>query len=239
MSFTRRYSQCHVFVASALCVMLAGCASQRKTVLLTGYWPPTNEMLRPFSPNTAINPEGWQGKNWQGTGYDVYAYFPEFPEGHQSNPAGSGDFVVDYQNTRADFERITRQLNPAIIISYGQGMGPWEIEVNAPRWATWNGDFIEPIFPEPLDGPETMHTTLPAERIQKAVQAAVPEARAWVDGQGDPGNFLCGYLAYLAMRYQAEHAPCTAAGFIHVGPNVDVSTARKANEATLRAVLAP
>jgi len=55
-------------------------------VVLMGYWPPTNEMLRPWSTNPEQNPDGWTGENWRGTGYDVYAFFPEFPpDGDPSN----------------------------------------------------------------------------------------------------------------------------------------------------------
>ena len=213
-------------------LLLTGCGSQNKTVLLTGYWPPTNEMLRPFSPDA-----GWQGANWQGTGYDVYAYFPEFPGGTRENPKGTGDFEVDYQDTLADFQRVTQQLKPAIIISYGRGRGPWEIEVNALCLKKWHPDFLEPKQPARLEGVATLRTTLPVERIQKAVQAAVLDLKVWVDDKGDPGTFLCNYLAFLGMQYQTEHDHCKAAGFIHVGPKVDLQTATKANEATLQAAL--
>src|SRR5262245_41383211 len=48
-------------------------------IMITGYWPPTNEMIREFSNNPTQNPGGWIGGNWEGRGYNVYAYFPEFP----------------------------------------------------------------------------------------------------------------------------------------------------------------
>ena len=37
-------------------------------ILLTGYWPPTNEMIRHFSQNQNLNSEGWQGENQQEEG---------------------------------------------------------------------------------------------------------------------------------------------------------------------------
>ena len=82
-----------------------------------------------------------------------------------------------------------------------------------------------------------MRTTLQVERIQKAVQAEVPDLKVWIDDEGDPGNFLCNYLAFLGIQYQVAHSHCKAAGFIHVGPDVDVQTATKANEAVLRVVI--
>jgi len=104
-----------------------------------GYWPPTNEMLRPWSPNVAQNPDGWIGENWGGHGYDVYAFFPEFPpDGDPTNDpiggdgaVGSPDFDlrVDYQATSADFWRIVDEYQPAILVTTSRGgdIG-WEIE---------------------------------------------------------------------------------------------------------------
>ena len=40
--------------------------------MVTGYWPPTNEMVRHFSQNINLNPDGWQGENWEGT--DMMSY---------------------------------------------------------------------------------------------------------------------------------------------------------------------
>lgn len=110
-----------------------------KNVVLMGYWPPTNEMLRPWSDNPLQNPEGWQGENWRGLGYDVYAYFPEFPpDGDPTNDqigddgaVGSPEFdlQVDYQATSADFWRIVDDRDPIVLITTSRGgqIG-WEIE---------------------------------------------------------------------------------------------------------------
>lgn len=111
----------------------------KKTIVLMGYWPPTNEMLRPWSTNPAQNPGGWQGENWRGHGFDVYAFFPEFPpDGDPSNDeigdpgsVGSPDFdlQVDYQATSADFWRIVDTHAPRLLITTSRGgqIG-WEIE---------------------------------------------------------------------------------------------------------------
>ena len=34
-------------------------------IMLTGYWPQTNNMLRAFSTNPDQNPDGWIGENWE------------------------------------------------------------------------------------------------------------------------------------------------------------------------------
>src|SRR6188474_964335 len=41
-------------------------AGSRPAILLTGYWPPTNEMIRHFSTDPVQNPGGWMGSNWEG-----------------------------------------------------------------------------------------------------------------------------------------------------------------------------
>lgn len=109
-------------------------------IVLIGFWPPTNEMLRPFSTSPVQNPGGWMGQNWNGLGHDVYAFFPEFPpDGNPfNNSFGSAgyigspesDFRVDYQDTSADFWRVMDTLNPRGIVTFSWGGDDtrWEIE---------------------------------------------------------------------------------------------------------------
>ncbi|MCX4240786.1 hypothetical protein [Paraliomyxa miuraensis] len=110
-----------------------------KNVVLMGYWPPTNEMLRPWSQNPLQNTRAWIGADWEGFGYDVYAFFPEFPpDGDPSNdPIGSPGSVgsdefelqVDYQATSEDFWRIVDELRPIVLITNSRGGGiGWELE---------------------------------------------------------------------------------------------------------------
>lgn len=111
----------------------------KKHVVLMGYWPPTNEMLRPWSTNPLQNPGGWIGEDWRGHGYDVFAFFPEFPpDGDPTNDeigddgaVGSPEFDlrVDYQATSADFWRIVDDHQPVILVTSSRGGGiGWEIE---------------------------------------------------------------------------------------------------------------
>ncbi len=116
-----------------------GAAACAKHVVLMGYWPPTNEMLRPWSTDPEQNPGGWIGNNWGGHGYDVYSFFPEFPpDGDPRNdPLGSDgavgsprfDLRVDYQATSADFWRLVDLHKPVILVTTSRGgeIG-WEIE---------------------------------------------------------------------------------------------------------------
>ncbi len=86
---------------------------------------------------------------------------------------------------------------------------------------------------------KTYSTTLPAEQIELVVNRAGLGVKAWIDEEGDPGDFLCNYIASLAMGYQKKHENrskanyCISAGFIHVGPGVSLEQARKAQELTL------
>jgi hypothetical protein len=96
-------------------------------------------MLRQWSTNPEQNPDGWNGEDWDGLGFDVYAFFPEFPpDGDPSNDdigsegsVGSpeSDLRVDYQDTSGDFWRIMDELEPVVLVTTSRGgeIG-WEVE---------------------------------------------------------------------------------------------------------------
>ncbi len=223
-------------------------------IMLTGYWPPTNEMLVKFSPDQQLRESlgyysGWQGQNWQGRGYDIYAYFPTFPGGTGSNPRGNGDFEVNYQDTSEDFWRITAEINPVAILSYGNGAGPWEIEYNArnlpstgsPRWYTTSYSGSPSPSPPDSSVPSryVRHSTLPVDTIAETINQAGLGINAWVDYNGDPGRFLCEYMAYHTMWYQDIHESsldpyqCIAAGFTHVSGSLTMAQVTAASDIAL------
>ena len=245
---------------SAADVCLAG---HTKNIMLTGYWPPTNEMLRKFSTNPSQNPGGWQGQNWEGRGYDIYAYFPEFPGGTGSNPKGNGDLEVDYQDVGSwqppaepsgDFWRITSQVHPVAIMSYGMdsgASGTFEMEYNARNLASssWSNDYLSPTKPTPAP-PDTVKPTgyvrnssLPIDTIAEAINNFGLGIKVWVDWTGNPSAFLCEYMAYHDGWYQNLHSDpndqyyCAAAGFTHVAGNLSASNATAGVEAALRALI--
>ncbi|MBN1103482.1 MAG: hypothetical protein JXL84_08745 [Deltaproteobacteria bacterium] len=241
-----------IFLNEGLCF-----AGFTNNILLTGYWPPTggiDSMLKPFSKDPSLNQDGWIGGNWENSGYDVYAYFPTFPGGTDINPKGNGDFEVDYQDTLNDFSRITADLNPIAIMSYGNGAGKWEIEYNARNLSSWYNDYVSPKQPTPSPPDDSVasgyvrHSTLPVEDIADAINAAglptIGTSGAWVDSNGNPGGFLCEYMAYLCMWYQDIHSAdddpyrCFAAGFTHVAGNVSVADATAASQIALRETIA-
>ncbi|AQT67465.1 pyrrolidone-carboxylate peptidase [Anaerohalosphaera lusitana] len=239
-----------IIALTALALTSAGCTTaDRPTVLLTGFWPPSNEMLRPFSPDPELNGGTWAGQNWRNLGCDVYAYFPTFPNGTDANPAGTGTFRVDYQAVSADLDRLTRKHRPRAIIAFGRGDGPWEIEYNAINRTEWVDDYSAPTQPTSDTAITTsaparvLNLTLPAQQIADAVNAADLPLTAWVDWTGHPGSFLCNYTAYKVAQYQRANSspdspnPCTAAGFIHIAPNVPTKTAQTAAKITLQQVI--
>lgn len=226
-------------------------ADYTRNILITGYWPPTNEMLRPFSQNSAQNPGGWQGLNWEGRGYNIYSYFPEFPGGVNVNPRGTGDFQVDYQAASADFWRITGELKPCAIITFSRGSpgSSWELESRARKLPLnqWSPDYLAPTRPTtdlPIASePDNMirFSSLPMTDIRTAVRAAVPGFNAFIDTSNEfGGNFVSEFTSYHGAWYQNLHssvndaAQCFAGGHIHVGIDTPLATAQIATLATLR-----
>lgn len=228
-------------IAILLALSLSASADARPVVMLTGYWSPTSEMIYRFSPDPDLNPEGWIGENWEGFGYDVYAFFPAFDK-------MTREFEVDYQATWADFWGRAEEFHPEIIISFGAGAGQWEIEDDAFNWNTWVADDEYPYYPTPNPPDSTLapnqprYSTLPMEEIRGAVNDQTG-VNAWIDYNGTPGHYLCNYIAYLGMWYHDLHASpsdpfyCRSAGFIHVAGWLPVPEATLAAEVTLRTTL--
>ncbi len=219
-------------------------------VMLTGYWPPTNEMLRRFSPDPLQNPDGWIGANWEGRGFNVYAFFPEFPEGLGQ---GEGDFEVDYQDTSEDFWPIAEEIKPVAIITFGRASPnrDWELEWrgrNLPE-ADWGPDYSDPRkpTPSPPDGsvPENhiRYSTLPMDEIVDELNNSDLGINAFADTTEDAGAFLCEFIGYHAAWYHDLHESAgdpdqvLAAGHIHVGSNIGLAEATEAAEITVRTML--
>jgi pyrrolidone-carboxylate peptidase len=209
-------------------------------IMLTGFWNPTGQMIAPFSTDPYLNPGGWKGENWEDRGYDIYSFFP-------TPGTYNGTFEVDYQKTWQDFWDITEQIKPIAIISFGAGAGPWEIEYNARNLDSWVNDYNSPYQPTPCPPDDTVpvnhirHSTLPVQEIEDAVNENI-SVNAWVDWDGNPGRFLCEYMAYLGMWYQSIHEndtedPCQVSGFIHVKSTVPVIDAMQATNTTLRVTI--
>jgi hypothetical protein len=188
------------FLACALASTGSALGAPRPlNIMITGYWPPTNNMLRQWSTNPAQNPGAWTGGNWEGRGYQLYAYFPEFPG--MSEPSygkGTGDFEVDYQDTTSDFLRIVDQLKPVAIVSFsraGTARG-WEMEPayqrfrvvsteTAPAGRTislYSTDYLAPSRPTDsyivADAVGTVYpATLPMQQVVDAVRAVFPSTQ--------------------------------------------------------------
>lgn len=220
-------------------------------ILVTGYWPPTNEMLRQWSTDPNQNPGAWVGENWEGRGYNIYAFFPEFPGGTGVNPKGDGDFEVDYQDTSADWWFLLPIVRPIAITTTSRAntVKGWELE-GGNRFYTdsqWSNDYLTPFDPtanEPSDPAGTeRYSSLPID----AIVAAVATSGADVDPFSttiDNGRFLSNYIGYHGNWWKELHDDpnmpdrCYAAGHIHVGGSAVASEATLAMEVTLRELIA-
>ncbi len=216
--------------------------NELRNIMLTGYWNPTGQMIAQFSTDTYFNPDGWKGENWENLGYNIHSFFPDWKHNY------NGTFEVDYQDTWEDFWNITDEIKPIAIISFGAGAGPWEIEYNARNLGSWVPDNKPPYQPTPCPPDDSVpvgfvrHSTLPVQAIADAVNDQT-SIYAWVDWNGNPGAYLCEYMAYLGMWYQDLHNTsddpfrCWEAGFIHVKSDIAVTDAEEATEITIREVI--
>lgn len=244
MSFRPR---CCVLLVLVAIAPAAALAAYTNNILITGYWPPTNEMVRHFSTSPVQNPAGWLGENWEGRGYNIHSYFPEFPAGIGK---GEGDLEVDYQDTSADWARITAEIQPVAIITFSRGGidRSWEIEAKQRNLATWIDDFEAPFQPTPAPPDNSVpagtirDSTLPMRDIRDAVNAGTT-LNARIDRNGFGGGFLSEFIAYHGVWYQSMHADpsddawSVAAGHIHVGSQVTIAQGRIATEISLRELI--
>jgi uncharacterized protein (TIGR03382 family) len=228
-------------------------ADHTNNILITGYWPPTNDMVRRFSTSSTQNPIGWIGGNWEGRGYNIMSYFPEFPGGVGTNPVGTGDFTVDYQDTSSDWARITQQVKPVAIITFSRGSAGsnWEVEYRTKNRATWVNDYVAPFQPTPSPPDSSVpaeyirYNSLPMQNIVNSVNQAGLGVSAFIDSTSVDlaGGFLSEFIGYHGMWYQSMHqsindaSQCVAAGHIHVGINTPTSAAITATELSLRELI--
>ena len=199
-------------------------------ILVTGFWPPTNEMIRHFSQNESLNPNGWEGGDWEERGYDVVSYFPEFETPDCDDCGiGIGDFEVDYQNTSEDYWPIVNYLNPIAIITFSRGWidHSWEMEFNFYNRLNWYDDYETPMLPTPNPPDNSVanyfirHSTLPLENVVDAINNANIGLDPYVDWNGNPGQFVSEFMGYHGVWYKDTHSfgddACVIAGHIHVG----------------------
>lgn len=243
-----------VMVAVAAAMGVPAMAQANRNIMITGFWPPTNGMVRQFSTNPAQNPGGWAGEDWEGRGYNIHSFFPEFPSGSVGQP-GVGEMQVDYQAVSADFWRIAAEINPVAIITFSwtsgrtqYGRKDWELEARHRNRTSWTNDYIAPFQPTPSPPDPTMaanalrFSTLPMGEIRDAVNAGGVGPQSYIDDFSTTlgGSFVSEYTGYHGTWYQSLHADpsdpfwCVAAGHIHVGSAVTLAEGTLATEITLR-----
>ena len=218
-------------------------------IMLTGYGPPTNEMIRLFSADPEHNPDGWIGDNWEGRGYNIYAFFPEFPGGLGQ---GVGDFEVDYQDTSADWWYYTAELEPMAIICFGRAFNntAWELEGGARNHEmnSWINDYMAPYKPTidlPIVGEPVnfdRYSTLPIQNTIDALNQAGVPVNAFTSDV-DTSAFLCNFIGYHVNWYHDLHSDPAdpawniAGGHIHVGYASELATVIQATEITIRTLI--
>ena len=219
-------------------------------IMVTGYWPPTNEMVRHFSQNLKLNPEGWQGENWEGRGYDVVSFFPEFDPADCNNCGqGYGDLEVDYQDFSQDYWPIVEAVQPVGIITFSRGFNDmsWELENRLVNRTNWYDDYTAPLLPTPNPPDDTVenyhvrYTSLPVNEIINAIDEAHIGLDPYLDNT-NAGMFLSEFSGYYGVWYKETFEedienPCFAGGHIHVGAQVDWDTAKEAAEVSIRALI--
>ncbi len=223
---------------------------QNKNILLTGYWPPSNEAIRPFSQNHLLNPDGWIGENWENKGFDIISYFPIFTDADcESCGQGYGDLEVDYQDTSQDWWNIVDSINPIAIITFSRGYidYSWELEWQYFNYFYWTADFTEPYYPTPTPPDSSVpvltrrYSTLPMDSIVSKIEAFVPSLTPYIDYTDGAGAYLSEFMGYHGVWHKARmdslDIPCIVAGHIHVGGLIDWTTARQAAQITLREVI--
>lgn len=201
-------------------------------------WPPTNDMVRRFSDDRAKNLDGWIGENWRGKGYDVFAFFPEFPNYAADGLKGVGDFQIDYRSVAKDFWRIVADKQPSTIVTFSAMAGTypcWAVERFARNLDRWKlrahvTDQPDPVPPDPkYPANRARESTLPMQAIVDAVIASGIYSDI-SDGthpcaivREDCGAFVSEFIGYHGVWYQSLNSDassahrCVAAGHIHVG----------------------
>ena len=224
---------------------------ENNLIMVTGYWPPTNEMVRHFSQNTNLNPAGWQGENWEGTGYDIVSFFPEFdPPDCNNCGIGYGDLEVDYQDTTEDFWPIVNSVKPLGIITFSRGYNnmSWELEMNTYNRFSWISDYSTPFQPTPTPPDQEnlvnllRQTTLPIYEIRDGINELNNGLNSYIDYDGDAGSFLSEYMGFHGIWYKDlnlydDNYPCLTAGHIHVGSQVPIEIAVQGAEESIRILI--
>lgn len=222
----------------------------RKNILLTGYWPPSNESIRPFSRSELLNPDGWIGEDWENRGYDIVSFFPTFnPPDCSDCGQGIGDLEVDYQDTSEDWWSIVDSIQPVAIITFSRGFidYSWELEWKYYNLTTWSYDFTPPYLPTPNPPDDSVpintqrYSSLPMDSIIASIDSSNLGLTPYIDYTNGAGGYLSEFMGYHGVWHKAwedsSNTPCYFAGHVHMGGLIDWVTAQEAVKITMREVI--
>ena len=209
----------------------------------------------------------WQGKNWRGYGYDVYAHFPEFPpDGDPTNDSigdpgsvGVGDLPVDYQATSRNFWQLIERYRPQILITTSRGGEiEWELEriegghgddVTKDPAKDWISDrYGESNFPTEASIDPRSWQAISQFRVGRTLTSKLPLEKL-VDelskhdlltieiDDETSGNYLSGFMGLHGLYYNHIEPSSLTAGHIHVGRHVTSDAAEAMMRMTLEIVL--
>ena len=162
---------------------------------------------------------------------------------------GNGTLEVDYQDTSNDFWPIANSHRPIAVVTFSRGYNnlSWELEFNAYNRTNWIGDYSAPTLPTPNPPDEDeeslflRNSNLPMNQIVENINNLNIGLDPYIDQNGDPGHFVSEFMAYHGTWYRdlnlSGEENCITAGHVHVGGQINWTTARIATEETLRTVI--
>ena len=111
-------------------------------------------MIRDFSQDLSLNPDGWIGDNWENKGYDIVSYFPEFTN------LQIVTIVVKVLEICKLIIKILRKISGQLLRCTNQSLllrlvvafidYSWELEYNYYNRLNWISDYYPPYLPTPI-----------------------------------------------------------------------------------------
>jgi pyroglutamyl-peptidase len=139
------------------------------------------------------------------------------------------ELPVEYDEAPAIVTDVIARCTPDVVIDFGQGAGDISLEQTAYNLkdtgsAVDNRGLFQAGIPIDDDGPPTLLSGLPVDRIQMMLEAmpiseVIGRQRAVLGT--DPGRYICNNTFYAAVAAAAAIDPAIRAGFVHLPYTID------------------